>query len=587
VNTFNRVVRQALWAFCLLVMLMFGQTVGAAVIHVDGVNGTDNPGGPTPGDSWATAFLYLQDALDVAVPGDEIWVVGSPTGVVYRPDEGDSVANNNRNTTFRLQENLAILGGFRGPQPGYAGESNRNQRNPEVNISRLSGDLANNDNPNNTATYLDNAYHVVTGTLVNNTASIDGFTISDGDNLHVAIGETVPLPNPNPGNLLSGQTGAGMLLLGGPNQEPANAVKPGVMRIRFERNRSVVGGGLCIAGAQTSNPLIANCRFTDNFALMDGGGLANDTSRDAGGNPTAGAARPRLVNCIFHRNKAQGVSVDDGDGGAVWSTAGGSPRLVNCVVFGNFADHGGAGGVHHDYGCNAQPSTPSGDIDVYNCIVRNNDGPELRGNNGVGNSNVQGLNGICATKSTNLDADPQFMDAANGNFRIDADSLSRNAGDNARINVFADEFDIDQDGDVLDLVPDLDRLLRILNSTVDQGAFENHASSTCCADINASGCINVEDLLLIIGGWSSAGLADISPACGGDGSVNTQDLLAVISGWGPCPGFSCFENDMPTTVSECMQVCGQQFPGDTAGYNACLSDCIEALCKAELIDCDE
>ena len=54
----------------------------------------------------------------------------------------------------------------------------------------------------------------------------------------------------------------------------------------------------------------------------------------------------------------------------------------------------------------------------------------------------------------------------------------------------------------------------------------------CLADINASGQVDVEDLLLIISQWNlSGGSADINF----DGIVDVSDLLIVISNWGACP----------------------------------------------------
>lgn len=56
--------------------------------------------------------------------------------------------------------------------------------------------------------------------------------------------------------------------------------------------------------------------------------------------------------------------------------------------------------------------------------------------------------------------------------------------------------------------------------------------STCPADLNGSGAVNVDDLLAVINAWGAAGgPADVNS----DGIVNVDDLLMVINGWGPCP----------------------------------------------------
>ena len=54
--------------------------------------------------------------------------------------------------------------------------------------------------------------------------------------------------------------------------------------------------------------------------------------------------------------------------------------------------------------------------------------------------------------------------------------------------------------------------------------------STCPADINNSGAVDVDDLIAVINGWGGNGPGDID----GSGTVDVDDLLAVINGWGAC-----------------------------------------------------
>ena len=55
----------------------------------------------------------------------------------------------------------------------------------------------------------------------------------------------------------------------------------------------------------------------------------------------------------------------------------------------------------------------------------------------------------------------------------------------------------------------------------------------CPSDINASGSVNIDDLLAVINNWGATGSnpADVNH----DNVVNIDDLLAVIGAWGPCP----------------------------------------------------
>ena len=54
----------------------------------------------------------------------------------------------------------------------------------------------------------------------------------------------------------------------------------------------------------------------------------------------------------------------------------------------------------------------------------------------------------------------------------------------------------------------------------------------CPADADASGVVDVSDILYIVGAWGSS---DESADVNGDGIVSVSDILEVVSSWGPCP----------------------------------------------------
>ena len=91
--------------------------------------------GNNNGTSWADAFNRLQDAISVAGASrgtvNEIWAAAG----TYRP----TGSAENREATFQLINGMGIYGGCAGT------EAQRDQRNPAVNVTTLSGDLSAND----------------------------------------------------------------------------------------------------------------------------------------------------------------------------------------------------------------------------------------------------------------------------------------------------------------------------------------------------------------------------------------------------------------------------------------------------------
>ncbi|MGL6196817.1 MAG: hypothetical protein ACRC2T_18550, partial [Thermoguttaceae bacterium] len=109
------------------------------------------------GASWSTAFKTLQEALNVATSGTEVWIADG----TYTPSKRTNV-NESRSETFSLINGVSLYGGFAGT------ESTKDQRakNPDgtfVNQTILSGDLAGNDDARFSATYNDNSYTVLYG----------------------------------------------------------------------------------------------------------------------------------------------------------------------------------------------------------------------------------------------------------------------------------------------------------------------------------------------------------------------------------------------------------------------------------------
>ncbi len=411
-----------------------------------------NATGGNNGNSWNNAHTDLQSALAAAVNGDEIWVAQGtykPTTVI------------DRNATFQLKSGVGIYGGFIG------GETSLNQREWENNETILSGDIGTvGDNS-------DNSYSVVTGSGTDSTAILDGFTVRDGN------------ANDANGSDSAEENGGGIYNYSG---------SPTLSNLVISSNLAVNDGG-GLYNELDSNPTLNNSTISGNTAEDDGGGIYNELN-----------SNPTLNNSTISGNTA------DGKGGGLYNYES-SPTLNNSTISGNTAGkYGGgmrnanssnpilnnvtiSGNSASDYGggiANNSSSNPQ----IRNSILWDNTSPtnpETNGNNNFTNSIVKGSGGsgswntaLGTDGSGNLDINPQFVDAANGDFRLNATSPAINAGDNSLLP--SDTSDLDGDGDKTEKIPfDLDGNSRILNSTVDIGAYEKFVNPVNLSISSATG----------------------------------------------------------------------------------------------------
>ena len=131
--------------------------VGSGILHVDSI-------GPQDGDgsSWKRAYPLLQDALAHAgEPGAGISEIRVARGT-YRPDLGRDQQQGDPTATFALLSDVALRGGYAG-----RGADDPDHRDPARLLTVLSGNKW-------------SIWHVVTARDTDETAVLDGFTITEG-----------------------------------------------------------------------------------------------------------------------------------------------------------------------------------------------------------------------------------------------------------------------------------------------------------------------------------------------------------------------------------------------------------------------
>ncbi len=298
-------------------------------------------GGTEDGTSWVDAFNDVQDALAVAQVGDEIWVARG----TYTPDRGTG----DRSTTFQLVSGVGLYGGFAG------WETHREQRDPVINETILSGDLARNDGPRDCAEYTnccseheelscddpsceafvcdmvpgccdpvnypyswdvtctefaewacchlgswnscENAYQVVTATASDASTVLDGFTVSAAYACYARDGDV---------------DGFGMFCEGG-------ALTIG--------NCTFTGNAYYGLYSDSSDLSLASCRFIDNmwlgFLPYHSNVTLGDCSFIANGTGMYGSGSASLSNCTFRDNRKIGLDFS------------GDTTVTNCTFTGN------------------------------------------------------------------------------------------------------------------------------------------------------------------------------------------------------------------------------------------------------------
>jgi hypothetical protein len=183
---------------------------------------------------------------------------------------------------------------------------------------------------------------------------------------------------------------------------------PTITNSTFTNNSAGTGGGMY---NDNSSPTITNSTFTNNSADYYGGGMYNKSSS------------PTITNSTFTNNNAKTW------GGGMVNIFYSSPTITNSNFANNYANRDGGGMFNYYY------SSPT----ITNSIIWDNGSNEVANDSSstptFKNSIIKGSGGSIAWNTiygtdngANLDIDPLFVDAANGDFNLQCSSPAINNG---------------------------------------------------------------------------------------------------------------------------------------------------------------
>lgn len=393
-----------------------------------------SPANTPDGLTWDTAFHHPQNGADMAGTGDQVWVA---EGIYPRG--------------FTMKEGVEFYGGFAGT------ETLLSERDLTAHTTILDGE--------------DLGGHIVVGA---SHALLDGFMVTRGKSAWGSSGagmfneDVIGLEVVNSvfaSNVAHGN-GGGMY---------NNRAEVIVDNCIFRNNSASANnfshtGGYGHGGGMYNNRsevYVDNCIVRNNSAYRNGGGINNsnsnlvfydtvfdsNTAAKGGGGYFSSGGSADMYNCLLIKNSASAIG-----GGVMYKNNGG--EIVNSTITDNSAGDDGGGYYGWNYSGFILNSIVYGNTpnQIANDLI-SSPYPAVENYPIVSHSNVQG-----GYAGTNINADPQFMDAANGDYRLADNSPCIDAGNDEYV--------------PSDITTDLDGYSRFVDgdgfnfAEVDMGAYE-------------------------------------------------------------------------------------------------------------------
>ncbi|WP_417609874.1 T9SS type A sorting domain-containing protein [Owenweeksia hongkongensis] len=378
--------------------------------------------GADDGSSWPNAYADLQDALETAQAGDDIWVA---QGTYYPSKDINYDANvDTKQMSFAMIDSVGIYGGFAGT------ETIRQQRDWRSNQTILSGDLG------VIGDKTDNSRHVIYNDwYLSDQSVLDGFVVRDGYAMTVVASTDDKL-------------GGGIL-------NTDYSISAIFRNLKITRCSAYNGGG-AIFTVEDNRSIFFNCQIINNYGAFVGGAgivcVGDDT----------------FINCVVGSNTVNTSSPVSGADLADVLVNYGTVRFIGCT----FANCSGSRAITS---ANKASVFLVNSIISDSILIKEEAFPSNISSVNVSNSLVRYSGGSSnwAHDATdlggNIDTNAYFVGA--GSFELQSISPAINAGLNDSIPM--DIHDLDDDGITNELLPlDLNGTMRVADGRVDLGAYE-------------------------------------------------------------------------------------------------------------------